>query len=851
MIKIARYFSAAVFLSLAAASMPVAALATDSDYLEDDQTAGSQGTSTEEDRSTSSSEDPAHTGAVEGAPEEAGNIGQADEWKDPEGSGLEEETSAREEDSSQPQDPPDDFSPQTSVRSHDGGIVSVQSTEVIGNGWTVGDIYNAGNFDASGSGDLFLVTGDGTLWLYPRSSPTTFQPRQRVGQGWATLPHVMAGIDFDGDGHTDVLGVHLNGALVLYPGSGSGSFKASRQVGQGWAIFDRLIAIQRGPGGNAAVLAFRDNQMSVYGTDGKGTWKAPRPGSFPNHHCAPFPASDLFDTGHSSIICLSSDGDVNMHATTDGLAYSSYASLKTSFEAPVFAQSNGYAGGGEGSIDIADARGLLYSVKVAGLSGSSDSEPSHPAPESPGPDDVWYDISLSTHEMIGVGWPQSRVYSMGDFDGNGHADFALVNSNGQLTFYPMNSSTRFGSPRVIGQGWNAVRDIYTGIDFNGDNRSDILARMPDGRLRLYPGDARGGFLAPYYVGQGWGSFAKVWLLRNGPNHHPAIYALDSDQSLMLYSTNGQGTFLPPRNLGKVDDLLSHAFSADDWNSSGRSDLISRDDNGHLYVLQQSQSGRFEPPRLIGWGWQSMSPLLVGNTSHSSKELVAVDTRGILHLYSFTYRGINRSFRSIPLPKPTYAHRVQETDQWLTHPISWQGQPDGSTCGPTSMYMVLNYLGYQQSRYATHSLSIWNLASSSYAAVGSGASGGTSWEHHRLSVGLNRWMGTQSYRQTTFPSGWDFRSKVLDSFQTGRPVLVDTIESYGGPHYNGHTGTSSHIIVAYRYHKSNATVGFVDPGGPGSAITGYSAQRYFDYFDANRFAENFLGNYGGGGHGMVY
>ena len=87
----------------------------------------------------------------------------------------------------------------------------------------------------------------------------------------------MAGIDFDGDGHTDVLGVHPNGALVLYPGSGSGSFKASRQVGQGWAIFDRLIAIQRGPGGNAAVLAFRDNQMSVYGTDGKGTWKAPRP----------------------------------------------------------------------------------------------------------------------------------------------------------------------------------------------------------------------------------------------------------------------------------------------------------------------------------------------------------------------------------------------------------------------------------------------------------------------------------------------------------------------------------------------------------------------------------------------
>lgn len=82
------------------------------------------------------------------------------------------------------------------------------------------------------------------------------------------------------------------------------------------------------------------------------------------------------------------------------------------------------------------------------------------------------------------------------------------------------------------------------------------------------------------------------------------------------------------------------------------------------------------------------------------------------------------------------------------------------------------------------------------------------------------------------------------------MLVDTIESYGGPHYNGHTGASSHINVD-RYNTANGTVGFVDPGGPGSAISGYSAQRYFDYDNANRFAQNFLGNYGGDGHGMVY
>lgn len=851
MIKIARYFSAAVFLSLAAASMPVAALATDSDYLEDDQTAGSQGTSTEEDRSTSSSEDPAHTGAVEGAPVEAGNTGQADEWKDPEGSGLEEETSAREEDSSQPQDPPDDFSPQTSVRSHDGGIVSVQSTEVIGNGWTVGDIYNAGNFDASGSGDLFLVTGDGTLWLYPRSSPTTFQPRQRVGQGWATLPHVMAGIDFDGDGHTDVLGVHPNGALVLYPGSGSGSFKASRQVGQGWAIFDRLIAIQRGPGGNAAVLAFKEGEMRIYATDGLGTWKAPRSGQFPEDDCMPFPAADLFGTGYSSILCLATTDSIDVLTTSDGVHYSSQASLETSLSAPFFAQTNGYEAGNSGTIDVADAQGFLYSLRVDGLPGPREPERSHPDPDTPDADYLWFDIRLSSHRSIGVAWPQSGVYSMGDFDRNGNTDLAIVNSSGQIIYYPMKSSTRFDSPRIIGQGWNSVRDIYTGLDFNGDENTDILARMPDGRLRLYPGDSRGGFLAPYYVGQGWGRFEKIWLLRNGANHNPAVYALTSDQNLLLYPTNGQGRFLPPRNLGRADEMVTGAFPADDWNSSGRSELLSRDQRGYLYLLQQDENGMFEPARLIGWGWLGMSAFLGGNSSLSEKELLTVDTQGNLHLYSFIYRGTNRSFVESAPALPAYAPKVQSNGEWLTHPIAWQGQPDGATCGPTSMYMVLKYLGYSRSRYANHSLAISNLASSSYAAVGSGASGGTSWEQRRLSVGLNRWMGTNAYQQSSFPGGWDFRAKVLESFKTGRPVLVDTIENYGGPHYNGHTGTSSHIIVAYRYHKSKATVGFVDPGGPGSAITGYSAQRYFDYDDANRFADNFLGNYGGGGHGMVY
>lgn len=137
-----------------------------------------------------------------------------------------------------------------------------------------------------------------------------------------------------------------------------------------------------------------------------------------------------------------------------------------------------------------------------------------------------------------------------------------------------------------------MHDIHTGVDFDGDGTPDIVARMNDGRLRLYPGNSKGGFRSSRYIGHGWLKFEKIWLLRNGPNGHPVIYALDNDRVLTLYETDGRGRLFAPRSHRVADGLLSSAIPTDDWNNSGRSDFIPRDAEGYLYILQQDSNGRF-------------------------------------------------------------------------------------------------------------------------------------------------------------------------------------------------------------------------------------------------------------------
>ena len=652
---------------------------------------------------------------------------------------------------------------------------------------------------------------------------------------------LMTGVDFDGDGSTDILAIRHDADLYLYRGNGAGGFKNSKIIGYGWHAFQSVVLVPKGPGGNPALIGQRGDTTWVYPTNGSGTWGTPYTVELPGGITADtFNAGNLAGTGYSTLT-RANGSNLEVFSTTDFKSFSSMEPIKLNGSPLKYAAINGFSSGASGYLDVvnSDRDFLQYPLtrKVK------------PANQESAPSTRSRDISFSASKRAGSGWPGSGVYGLGDFDRDGNPDLGIIKGDGAFIFYRGSGTGGFRSPYPqIGWGWGSLT-VLSGVDADGDGTPDVIARTASGKLLLYPGSGRGGFSSSHVIGYGWQNFTHMWLVRQGPGGSPAIYVRNPDGTVGVSTSNGKGRFysvVPTTIPASIASDMPRAYASDDWDNNGRSDLLVIRSDGNLVLLPQLSAGGFGEPQVIGWGWHRMRSLHPGAFSPSSKQVYAVHEDGTLYLYTATYRGANRGF-SKPIG---YAPKVQVNGSWLTHPISWTGQPDDSTCGPTTMYMTLRYMDAGNSRYDGKPLTVWNLAGPSYANVGSGYTGGTSWEGKRLSIGLNRWRGTNDYQQWTFPSGRDFDAKVKNSFYTGRPVLVDTIENYGGPHYNGHVGTSSHIVVAYRY-NSDGTVGFVDPGGPGSAITGYSANRYFDYSNAVRFGNNFLGNYGGGGHGMVY
>ena len=699
---------------------------------------------------------------------------------------------------------------------------------LVGWGWKPNRTVFLADFDRRGASDAALIDDTGKLHLYLRSGDT-FRERITLGPGWLTIPTVLSGVDFTGDGWNDLITITTDGTLWVYPGTGRG-VSGPRRIGHGWQQFDSVTAIPHGPNRQVAFIATSGTATTIYPTDGHGGFLPPVAGAIPCGGQATI--AGPVREGYSSLVRING-ASVELLATSDGVRFSSAGILT--------------------GIDVADATllgvnseatDMKFTIDVVSSTGDfSTYSASRP------PREVTL-VANTSHIAVsrattGRGFPHSGLYYLGDFTGDGVTNYAIVRPDGALMMYQLDHIYRIYSMRQIGQGWGGFVEIHTGVDFDGNSTMDIVARTRSGTLILYPGNGAGGFAAPRQIGNGWSSYSTMRLISRGPNGAPAIYGVDADDTVWLYKTNGRGRFTSRSWIDMPANVLAATSVVDDWNRDGRSDLLYRSEDGELYLMPQDRWGAFPRAEKIGYGFtRDYSPLLPGPSTASRNTVVTVSSDRQLLVYPYRRAGVPDVFG--------YAPRVQVSGSWLTHPMTWAGQPDDSTCGPTSMYMVLNYLGPWRSRYDGQALSVWALRGRAYANVGGGWSGGTSWEDRSLSVGLNRWRGTNDYRQQSFPSGAAFDSAVRQSFVTGRPVLVDTVENYGGPHYNGHSnGFSSHIIVAYRYNTANGTVGFLDPGGPGSAISGYSASRAFDYSNASRFAVNFLGNYGGGGHGMVY
>jgi hypothetical protein len=128
-----------------------------------------------------------------------------------------------------------------------------------------------------------------------------------------------------------------------------------------------------------------------------------------------------------------------------------------------------------------------------------------------------------------------------DFTGDGKADLLAVTSTGDLSLYRGNWLGGFaGAGTRIGSGWNVFAKVFSPGDFTGDGKADILAETSNGDLCLYRGNGLGGFTGgSTKIGSGENIFDKVFYTGDGKAD---LLAETSTGDLYLYHGNGLGGF---------------------------------------------------------------------------------------------------------------------------------------------------------------------------------------------------------------------------------------------------------------------------------------------------------------------
>ena len=249
---------------------------------------------------------------------------------------------------------------------------------------------------------------------------------------------------------------------------------------------------------------------------------------------------------------------------------------------------------GDGKIDLLAARtnGDLYLYRGSGLGGFA-----------------------GAGVKIGAGWNMfSKVFAPGDFSGDGRADVAAVKPHGELYLYRGNGVGGFAGAGVkIGSGWSMFSRVFSPGDFSGDGKADLVAVKPGGELYLYRGNGLGGFAgAGTQTGVVRGVFTKVF--------SPGDFSGDGKADLVAAMTNGDLYLYRGSGLGGLAGVgmkigsgwgtFSRVFSPGDFSGDGKTDLVAVKPTGELYLYRGNGLGGFAGAvTKIGVGWGTFAQVL--------------------------------------------------------------------------------------------------------------------------------------------------------------------------------------------------------------------------------------------------
>jgi hypothetical protein len=463
-------------------------------------------------------------------------------------------------------------------------------------GWvTLGDFNGDGNIDMAIGGfsgiTILLGTGDG---------------RFETGETYsAGFPHYLAAADLNGDGKLDLVSVD-QGVQVL-PGNGDGTFSDPSIYLSGFDTF-YFFAVADFSGAGKPGLAITA-QRSVIILPGNGTGGFPQLTTYVAGRCdyggiSGFVLADVNGDGTLDVITESTEcaGSVLLGTPSGGFGPQIPYSTPGGQVAVAVGDFNG-----DGKPDLAVANGGRRSPTVSVLLGNGDG-------------------TFQTAVTYPVGRKSADV-AIGDFNGDGNLDLAVVDRAGPVTILLGKGDGTFtaGKSIALKGGFVAVADL------NGDGKTDLIVGSI-ARASILLGNGDGTFQAPmhYHVRKGAKAFALADLngdgnldlvaAGRGPHGDPTG---NSGYSILL--GNGDGTFQPA-----VHNKLpfpTGALMVADFDGDGKPDLaMANGELGAVWVLIGDGTGKFSTPRQYFYAGVDTSGLgVTGTNKNGSPARLIVST----------------------------------------------------------------------------------------------------------------------------------------------------------------------------------------------------------------------------------
>lgn len=355
-----------------------------------------------------------------------------------------------------------------------------------------------GDFNGDGLADLVVTGSDQTISIFPGNGDGTFGSATTYA---VPFPGTVVTADFNGDGKTD-LAIASSAEVAVLLGNGDGTFQRVQYYSTGVSPVAIMVSDLNGDGYADLVTANIDSSISVLLGRGDGSF-------------APFEifnTPDPFDPGFYPSIQNSSPqlvaGDFNGDgipdlAATLGLTGNPSTisiflgngdgSFLTRVEHTVLASTSGLSGYSTAKLGAADFNGDGATDLAISLGGAAAALLSNG-------DGTFRVVVTNGGTPILPGWSHYGSLTVGDFNGDGVADFAIVgydpNGNGAVYVLPGNGNGTFQSPfsYPVGNATSVTSGSFFMLagDFNGDGRTDLaISNSIQNNVAILPGTGPG------------------------------------------------------------------------------------------------------------------------------------------------------------------------------------------------------------------------------------------------------------------------------------------------------------------------------------------------------------------------